>query len=404
MEELGRSLILRKLVEDLLHQRAGLDEIGQVERGQRLLVQARSALLQGPRDRLRGLPGCDFGVAPDHFADERRLDLPLHLHQVEIAADDPANGRPRRARAHDADVVVLAKAFQAAGQVDGVAHTPELHLRGAAQVAGERLARVEADADRQPRQTQGGEILVQRHERVLLRQCRRTGLRGMVLHVLRRVPESQHAVTEDLGDHAAKVLDELRHDGQIAHQHEEQVRLRQLLGDLVEVADVGEHDGDFAPRDVEPQSFLIASHNVAHDGLWHEAPEGVHALCETAKGPLQLAHVADPRALATQQLLELLGFGREVQLAQLPHVPREAAQVLRDPRAETSAKSKAAEDHDEEQGEVHKAHGLEAAPPLVLSGRHLLPDAPLGLAQRTREGAHREHEHQQPARLVVQLH
>mmetsp|Transcript_90253 Transcript_90253/g.292061 ORF Transcript_90253/g.292061 Transcript_90253/m.292061 type:complete len:224 (-) Transcript_90253:1334-2005(-) len=182
--------------------------------------------------------------------DGRGLAPALDPHEVQPAAEEPSalgQGTVRCPRADHAHAVVPAQAVQPAGEVHGVAHATELHLRVAADVPGEHAAAVDAHVRREGRQAATGELHVEQLHGALLRQRRLTGSDLVLRKGVGRVPKNEQAVVEDLRDGAAIVLHDVRHDGVVPPEDPQEILLRERGRDTAKVPEAAEHHGDVAP-------------------------------------------------------------------------------------------------------------------------------------------------------------
>eukprot|EP00411_Alexandrium_monilatum_P030491 CAMPEP_0175373976 /NCGR_PEP_ID=MMETSP0095-20121207/23009_1 /TAXON_ID=311494 /ORGANISM="Alexandrium monilatum, Strain CCMP3105" /LENGTH=438 /DNA_ID=CAMNT_0016672189 /DNA_START=618 /DNA_END=1932 /DNA_ORIENTATION=- len=289
-----------------------------------------------------------LGLVAHDLVDPRCLPLALDPHEVQPAAEEPAPRRQRGVRgpgAQHANAVELAEAFQAAGEVDRVPEAAELHLHLAAEVPAQHGARVEADPDRQLREPQPGELRVEEDHGLLHGQRRLATLGRVLRNVVRRVPEDEQPVPEDLGHDAAEVLGDPGHHGEVAGQHEEEVALRKRLGEGGEVPDVREHYCDFAAGHVQARGPGISADNPSDDRLGDKAGKGCHGMREMAKRALQAADLRDARACIKGGLRGLL---RKVEVAQLPHQAVELLQRTGDqaPEAQRQAQTQQQDAHE----------------------------------------------------------
>mmetsp|Transcript_26919 Transcript_26919/g.68422 ORF Transcript_26919/g.68422 Transcript_26919/m.68422 type:complete len:206 (+) Transcript_26919:224-841(+) len=187
-----------------------------------LLIRFQHGSLLQSHHRLCRFAGHGLLTA-QHLVDQHRLS-PTDVCQVHGAADDAAACCGAcHSGAQDARVVGLAQLLEAARYVHRSAHAAKLHPGLAAKVSRQDLTCVQPDADGQLGQLEGRELLVQRHQGVLLGQRRRARLPGMILDDVGRVPVGKDAVTQDLTNHSTKVLNEPGHHRQVPVQEDEEL-------------------------------------------------------------------------------------------------------------------------------------------------------------------------------------
>mmetsp|Transcript_57687 Transcript_57687/g.159679 ORF Transcript_57687/g.159679 Transcript_57687/m.159679 type:complete len:341 (-) Transcript_57687:87-1109(-) len=317
--------VLRLLSQHGLGEGRGIGQPRLVEGEEGGLVHARdAAALRGRhgqlpyrRTRVPEVQRRGLRAAAHELVDPRGLALPLHLDQVQLAHCEFAGGQHRLRGPGDqrAHAVVLGQALQAAREIDRVPYATELHLGLAADVARQDLARVEAQADRQLRQAQVGEVLVQGDQRLLLGKDRGASLRWVVVHVSGRVPEHKQPVAENLGDHPLEQLDYPRHLREVHVERQDQIRRLQGLRDACEVLHVREHDRDGLRVDVQASLALVAAQHIPHDGLRHESRDGLDAACQALEAVVHLLY------LLHDDSTPLRGYGVQggVQLLQPVH-------------------------------------------------------------------------------------
>mmetsp|Transcript_28062 Transcript_28062/g.84614 ORF Transcript_28062/g.84614 Transcript_28062/m.84614 type:complete len:938 (-) Transcript_28062:468-3281(-) len=340
----------------------------------------------------------------DDLVDLRRLVPPLDLHQVQPPAHHGIwQGLVRRAGANHPDAVDLAQPCQPTGQVHGVAQAAKLHFHFAADIASEHGACVDPDVYPDLRQALAGKLLGELAGCLLLRQRCRAGFGRVALDAERRVPEHQQArrLRHDLPDDAVEALHDPRHDREVSGQHEEEVRLREVLGQARGVLDHRKHDGNLPGLHVEPRRPLVALDDVPHHGLGDEPREGLRAARQRAEGLLQLGDVPYPRELAVAEALELARLVREVEVRQPPHQVAQALQRCHHHATEAEAERRADGDDAHEQRDAEDRRVPGTPPPTMGEGvqvRADLADDLLALLAERGGGQHDDHE---PPRVPV---
>src|SRR5579862_614478 len=249
----------------------------------------------GERFHLGGRIAGDFdfaGHVEQHFGGgkffntlARRHDAPHGDERRTVAhifERDRRKAEAKRARGNivprgfaDEDLPAAGGAFDAVGDVDGVADDGEFDFLHGADVAGADFAGVEADAvgeaaGREREARAGGFVAVEFEERDLHFEAGGDGVRGVIGLLVKHTPHGHDLIAGAFIDGAAAAENQLLHDAEIAVKETYGVFGRHVGGHRRKAADVGVKDGAFF-RFAAEFGFEIAVEQARGDRRREEA-------------------------------------------------------------------------------------------------------------------------------------
>src|ERR1700687_339391 len=206
---------------------------------------AAGGALGSRRSANGGLPAAFRGRAQVDAEDRHRLRLAFERYGIEDV-DGRRARQPAIEQLGDQDLPAAGPRAEARGGGDRGADDRVLQPLGAADVAGEDFAGIEADADGDRPPALTAPLGVEPGDPALHGDRRLDCPVGVIAASQGRPPERHHRVADELVERPAVLEDHGDHLGEVLGEQAGDLVRAHLLGERGEAADVGEQDDDFA--------------------------------------------------------------------------------------------------------------------------------------------------------------